>query len=82
MFIVLGLFALPTLADSCADQKAALVQQAKQLQAEMNQFNSRCGGTLSRSEYEARQCRPWGARLDAWNARLDQEFKELARRCK
>lgn len=81
LLLVLTLSAVPTLADSCADQRAALAQQARQLQAEITQFNSQCGGTLTRSEYNARQCGPWGARLDAWNARLDAAAKELAKRC-
>ena len=79
---VLGLFALPTLADQCADQKGALVEEAKKLQAEINQYNSQCGGTRSKSEYALHNCRQWGERLDQWNASLDQRFKELAKRCK
>jgi hypothetical protein len=86
MFLVLALFALPTLADTaheaaCAQERAALQQQMKQLQADMDAFNSQCGGRRSKSEYAARNCAQRGAQLDQRNANLAAATKSFNARC-
>jgi hypothetical protein len=84
MFLVLALFALPTPADTpaCAQERAAIQAQAKQLQADMNVFNSECGGTRTKSEYAAKNCAQRGKALDQRNANLDAAVKSFNLRCK
>lgn len=59
--------------------KQAFLVEANALKQDIAGYNAKCGGTHTKSVYESLRptCDPWGARVDANNARLDREAKEL-----
>jgi len=62
------------------DSKMDFKMDADALQDDIGKYNSKCGGTHTRSVYESLRptCEPWGKRIDDKNADLDRRGTQFA----
>ncbi len=73
--------ALPAPANSCADQKAALMERARNHDVKVQAFNQDCARPLPQNSPAHYQCVQRRQEIEAEAAALQQQASDLAKRC-